>query len=369
MNNETTVWFPEPIKEDNTFLMHDEGVFSWLNRSTTDRARACRRFLNENIAKVPVEWQPKLYRDLKNRVWFDTFFELIVARSLQILGASIQVEVPIEGTDSRPDFVAQFPDGTVIVEATVVKSNEMIRQHTERNEDLVRIIESLTPDGWSVAVWRLPKIGPNDSKKHFKRALKEIFDSLSLETTKGTLEIFRELDCGEIFLRLIPGRKGDRAAVVRGMASGVDDTEIKIRKKVELKKKQVRKAPLPVLLALGTQPLMGDLDDFDMALFGRTFERLGYFRETVEIGFQADGLFAEKRAEAPVYAGALAFTSIGWRIVPDPILYLHSRFSGKLPEALTTLERRSYQEGAGINIAPARIKNIIQGMNFVPGNV
>jgi hypothetical protein len=145
-------WFPDPIEVDNTFARHGEDTFSWLNRSTTERAKACRHFLNENIAQLPKDWQPKLYKDLKDKDWFDIFFELIVARTLQILGASIKVEVPIEQTKKNPDFLAQFPNGTIIVEATVPKTNEEIRQHSNRNEDLVEIIESLAPEGWTVAV-------------------------------------------------------------------------------------------------------------------------------------------------------------------------------------------------------------------------
>lgn len=96
--NETDVWFSEPVEVDNTFARHGEGTYSWLNRSTTERAKACRQFLNENIAKLPEDWQPKLYKDLRDKDWFDTFFELIVARTLQLLGASIKVEVPIAET-------------------------------------------------------------------------------------------------------------------------------------------------------------------------------------------------------------------------------------------------------------------------------
>jgi hypothetical protein len=362
-------WFPDPIEVDNTFARHGEDTFSWLNRSTTERAKACRHFLNENIAKLPKDWQPKLYKDLRDKDWFDTFFELIVARTLQILGASIKVEVPIEQTKKNPDFLAQFPNGTIIVEATVPKTNEEIRQHSNRNEDLVEIIESLAPEGWTVAVWRLPKLGPNDSKKQFKNAIKEIFNSHRLEDHNQIVEISSELDCGEISLTLFPGRKGDRAVGVRGMASGMDDTEIKIRKTVERKKKQVRKASEPVLLAIGTQPLSGGLDDFDRALFGRTYERLGYFREPVEVGFDGDGLFAKKRPEPPTYAGVLAFTGVGWLGVADPVLYLHPRFDGQLPQSLYRLEQRTYTESFGVNIQPAQGQRILQEMNFVPANV
>lgn len=122
--NEMDIWFPEPLEADNTFARHGEGAYSGLNRSTTERAAACRQFLNENMAKLPKDWQPKLYKDLRDKDWFDTFFEFIVARTLQILGATIKVEVPIEQTKKNPDFLAQFPDGTTIVEATVPKTDE-----------------------------------------------------------------------------------------------------------------------------------------------------------------------------------------------------------------------------------------------------
>jgi hypothetical protein len=363
------VWFPEPVEADNTFAMPREGEFRWLGRSTTERAIACRRFLNENISKLPIDWQPKLYKDLRDKDWFDTFFELVVGRSLQIVGASIEVEVPIEGTNKNPDFLAQFPDGTVIVEATVPKTNESIREHSDRNKELVKIIEALAPEGWWVAVWRLPKLGPSDSKQHFKRAVKEIFNSLRLEDSGQMVEVSTDIAGGEISMSLIPGRKGGQAVGIHGVAYGMNDTEIKIRKTLERKKKQVRKASDPVLLAIGTQPLSGGLDDFDRALFGRTYERLGYFREPVEVGFDGDGLFAKKRPEAPTYAGVLAFTGVGWRGVPDPVLYLHPRFNGNLPQALGMFEQRTYTERLGVNIRPAQGRSILQEMNFVPDDI
>ena len=363
------VWFPEPVEADNTFAKRGEGAFRWLGRSTAERAVACRRFLNENIDELPIDWQPKVYKDLRDKEWFDTFFELIVARTLQILGATIKVEVPIEGTNKNPDFLARFPHGAVIVEATVPKTNEVIREHSDRNEDLVEIIESLAPEGWTVAVWRLPKLGPSDSKQYFKRAVREMFNSLRPEDSGQMVEVSTDIAGGEISMSLIPGRKGDQAVGVHGMAYGMDDTEIKIRKTVERKKKQVRKASEPVLLAIGTQPLSGGLDDFNRALFGRTYERLGYFRETVEVGFDGDGLFAKKRPEPPTYAGVLAFTNVGWRGVPDPVLYLHPRFDGNLPQALDRLEQRTYMEGIGVSIRPAQGGRILQEMNFVPDDV
>lgn len=112
-----------------------------------------------------------------------------------------------------------------------------------------------------------------------------------------------------------------------------------------------------------------DLGDFDRALFGKTYERVGFFGQTLEIGFNADGVFAKRRPEPPTYAGALVFPRIGFRDVPDPVLYLNSRFDGLLPEGLTKLQVRMYQEGVGVAVRQAQSEGILEAMEFVPPNV
>jgi len=189
-SNDQPTWFPEPATEDDSFARKGEGTFAWVSRATSEKGKASRRFLNENIAKVPTIWQTKLYNDFRTRDWHTVFFELIVGRTLQILGASIEVESPVKGTNKRPDFLAQFSDGTIIVEATVPELNRRAAKQMVWNEELVEIIEALTPAGWSVHVWRLPKLGPNDSKKNFKQTVEKIFAGLPLQRVP-TLTRFR----------------------------------------------------------------------------------------------------------------------------------------------------------------------------------
>ncbi len=368
MTNERPIWFPEPLEEDDSIARHREGTFAWLSRSTSKKARGCRRFLNENINQVPPHWQKKLHSDFRTRKWDSVFFELIVARALQLLGASIEVESLIQETNKRPDFVARFPDGVITVEATIPQINKHINQQTSENEELVQIIEALAPDKWSVAVWQLPRIGPRDSKKDFKRTIQGIFAEVPPNPGPDQEAIDVELDYGELRLRLIPGRNGKRAVKVRGMAAGADDTEQKIRAIVNRKRKQVRKATTPVFLAVSTSPF-GGRDDYDGALFGLTFEHVDHEGKTIAKGFDPVGAFGNKRSGPPTYAGVLAFTEVGFPGVADPLLYVHPRFDGPLPEPLKRLEQRTYQEGTGVCVEQATIHNVCQELGFVSRKV
>lgn len=85
--NEKAVWFPEPVEEDDSIARHGEGTYGWRSRSTSAKAKDCRRFLNENINRVPSSWQTKLHNDFRTREWGSVFFELIVARIPRATGS------------------------------------------------------------------------------------------------------------------------------------------------------------------------------------------------------------------------------------------------------------------------------------------
>ena len=53
--------------------------------------------------------------------------------------------------------------------------------------------------------------------------------------------------------------------------------------------------------------------------------------------FVADGEFAKLRTGAPTYAAVLAFDNVELWGIPDPILYRHPRFVGRLPQILGDL--------------------------------
>ena len=90
----SAAWLPEPSRADDTYANQGELLSDWLKRSTVPRAREARRFLNENLAKVPQDHQLGLYRALHER-WHSALSGLIVARTLQLLGGDIEAEPEI----------------------------------------------------------------------------------------------------------------------------------------------------------------------------------------------------------------------------------------------------------------------------------
>ncbi len=90
---ESFVWFPEPDTEDATPAHRGEPTTDWLKRSTNDRARATRRFFNVQISALPSNSQQDIFEALHNRDrYHSAFFELVVSRTLQTLGAEIEIE-------------------------------------------------------------------------------------------------------------------------------------------------------------------------------------------------------------------------------------------------------------------------------------
>ena len=120
-------WIPEPKVEDVS-VKNYESCMDWLRRSTSHKAKKSRVFLNRHIEELPRDWtdpeNPKkgLKHDLEHG-WTSHFFELVCARVLQKLGASIEIQIEKKTKDgtttkSKPDFTVTFPDCRVIIEAT-----------------------------------------------------------------------------------------------------------------------------------------------------------------------------------------------------------------------------------------------------------
>src|ERR1041384_687846 len=77
IQSENRIWFPEPDVEDDSIARKDEGWFGWVMRATSEKGKACRAFLNAQLSRIPANWQPKLYHDLRSREWESVLFELI----------------------------------------------------------------------------------------------------------------------------------------------------------------------------------------------------------------------------------------------------------------------------------------------------
>jgi len=79
-----------------------------------------------------------------------------------------------------------------------------------------------------------------------------------------------------------------------------------------------------------------EVEQFDSALLGHVIRS-----ESGALRFDPVGAFRPVPAgKDPTFAGALIFANLGMLGGPDPILYLHPRFRGTLPAAITGLRQR-----------------------------
>lgn len=364
------MWFPEPARLDNSWAKRGEPTTDWLERSTNARARAIRRFLNENLSALPPEYQGFLYRMLHER-WHSGFFELIVGRTLQILGADIEAE-PGGASNTRIDYAAHFPDANATVEAVSPVFDSTVGETAKKRNPLLDIIESESPADIWVMVSTLPDIGPQDSKKRFRSTIRRLLATTG-DIGSSPLEVSEELLEGTIRFTLV--KKG--ATVPPGKSVGseppltsFDNTEQRIRRAVARKRRQGRHSgDAPALVAIHATGISSSYEEFDQALFGRDVATVDSRGHLLSTEFKADGMFAEGSGE-PTWAAVLAFLGVGFMGGPDPILYLHPRFEGKLPDALLALEERVYDPELGKFIVREPLRaGVLEGMGFVSRDI
>lgn len=349
-------WFPEPSISDDSAGSRGEPPTEWLKRSTHPRAQAARRFLNRNLHALPPEYRSVLHRTLHER-WHSAFFELVVGRTLQILGATIEVE-PGDASDKRIDFVAHFPNGTIVVEAVSPVFDSEVGETIKRRNPLLDIVESESPPDVWVMVNSLPDLGPQDSRKPFRRTIRKLLVDAT-QVGYSPVDVAGELPEGTVSLTLMkkgPDVPPGRSVGVEPALTSWDNTEQRVRRAVTRKRRQVKEAAVPALVAVHATGISSSYEEFDQALFGRDVSTMDSRGRLLGTRFQADGIFATGSGE-PTWAAALAFVNVGFLGGPDPVLYLHPRFKGRLPDTLLTLEKRTYDVEAG--------KPIVQGSSRI----
>jgi hypothetical protein len=302
--------------------------------------------------------------------WHSAFFELIVGRTLQALGATIEVE-PGSASDTRVDFVACFPDTTVAVEAVSPVFGSDVGETAKRRNPLLDIVESESPPEVWVMASSLPDLGPQDSKKRFRSTVRRLLAEAG-DVASYPVDVAEELPQGTLRLRLV--KKG--AGVSPGRSVGVepalttwDDTERRVRRAIARKRRQGRQADVPALVAVHATGIASSYEEVDMALFGREVATMGPDGHLLGTRFEADGVFAGGSGE-PTWAAALVFLNVGFQGGHDPVLYLHPRFEGRLPEALQALKRRIYdaEVGAIVTVEPSTT-GVLGALRFVSRDV
>lgn len=331
-------WLFEPESDDPTWAKSGESTTDWLARSTLWRARMARTFLRLNIAHLPESWQRGLCWDLQNR-WHTAFFELIVARTLQVSGATELCVESADETGRKPDFLAAFRKCRLVIEATTPEFLREHNEHSQRVSMLKQMIEDAAPEGWSIAIVDLPEIGFNESKREFKRAVSSLLKLEPPTEASKPMDLEAEVSAGTIMLKVVPGRLAHTAVVAGPAFASWSDSVDRIRKAIKVKRAQVRSSAFPAILAINGS-FSATLGDFDRALFGSA-DRM-------------DGEFAQKRDGDPTFAGVLLYEEVGFTCPREPVLFLHPRYRSELPEELRAFETRRLVEGNRVEVTGAR---------------
>jgi hypothetical protein len=194
--------------------------------------------LNQNLAKIPQDHQLVLCRSLHER-WHSAFSELIVVRTLQMLGGDIETE-PESEAGTRIDFRACFAEGEVGVEVVSPLFDPDAGEVMKRRSSLLEIIESLAPTGWRIMVDSLPDLGPSDSKRGFKGAVERLLDTEPPEPAAGFKRVETQLPEGKVRLGILPKRSSGvegRVIMSEPVVAAWNTSEEKIRKVIKKKEK------------------------------------------------------------------------------------------------------------------------------------
>ena len=286
------VCFPEPEAIDNTWASLGESVPQYLQRSTHPRATQVRSFLNRNISCLPEDARSSICHDLNKKDFDNALFELVVARMLQLLGASLRFEQ--QNAEGRhPDYTAQFREVTVVVEATAPKFDKDMALQEKKHRPLLSIIESRVPNGWSVLLESLPDFEFSEPKTSLKQALDKISNQPPPQNAEDLRHFRLDLPQGPLKFTLVPERYGSRAIGGGPVYVGWSDAKQRIRHALDKKRSQVRAQNQPVLLAILAAGSTAGFDDFDDVLFGHPVTELSLDLQARTTHFDASGVFAK----------------------------------------------------------------------------
>jgi hypothetical protein len=365
-DGETPPFFPEPESADTTAPGWGAiDMSAWLGSSTMPAADRAREFLNRSLEALPPDAAANLCRRLRGEPPFGrVFFELLVGRFLQVLGAKVDHQ-PAGLDGKNVDWRATFPTGQVVyVEATSPDYNRVARSERARRAALLAIIEAELPPGWWIAPVRLPRSGL--PQRAFRGAIQAMFASLpdgSGFSRSNRLRLEAPTVYGSIVADFWPGDPTQSKIASAWLGGGYDDSSLRVALASRHKRGQARAFPGEVVLLAIDAPFDGPgIESFDEALFGHMVVSLD--PESVHVtdySFRPDGALAtQRKAEC---AGVLAFSRVHLFGAGDPILYRHPRYTGSFPEALLSLRQRSL-DGRVIRDESAARNRIIDGIGF-----
>ena len=272
-------------RTDDRPATHTEDTFSFLQRSAWLSTARVRSVLETWFSHLPGgERRPMRRRFMTD---FDVaFFELTLHEMLLRLGSQVECHPKLDGTANRPDYLAAFPGGEVVVVEAVLATDESADAATRRARqdhvyDQINKIESpdfflevreLDDPGGSQPVGRrirafldreLPRFDPDEATRLYEDAG---FDALpNLEYRDGNFRVHFVLIPKSVRARGKPGR----AIGMYPMVGGWIDTAGALRTAVNRKATRYGMPGRPFVIAVNSTSRWG-IDRIDMmqALYG-----------------------------------------------------------------------------------------------------
>lgn len=347
-------FFPEPTEPDPRPGQRRETTWQFMHRSTWSRAAEIRAFYNHSLAALPPASRKPIMDALAAGRTASALLEIVVGRLLQLRGAMSLEHEPERG-GRHVDWRATFPDGVLHVEAMAPVYNAESGETASRHDRLLDVLEERVPDGWFLLPFHLPALAGHAPLYPFRELAESLLAQMppAESVQPGAMVHLRS--------RLPEGRVEFTALRTKGhgglgggaMITHFDNSEQVIRESWadRRKRQQGRSVPPPALLAMAGGFLGADLEDFEMALFGRD----------VRIGRNPDGAMAVE--SNPPWAGVLAFPAVSPASAPDPVLFVAPAYTGPLPAAVDRLEVRRLERN-GLAIQEARDTDVMAGMRW-----
>jgi hypothetical protein len=359
----TELHFPEPASSDLALPRWDENPVDYYRRSSTPEARAVRDFLNQTLAHFPLQHARSLIGKLRQD-WQSFFFEIVVGRYLQVLGAEVEPSARY-ANETDVDYRATFTDGVVSVECVSKRYNQTANAERRRNGNMIRMLDAVGPHKWAIVFNKLPDAQSAAEFQPYVDDAAEFYATLATAVDGGPRIPFEWVgDHRLIRLEAIPFPRGTRPNHLGPAVGWRDDSISRIKAALidSHKRRQARGAYPPVFLAIDSPFIGPDADDFDQALFGQTVDHLGFDAdESVGTSFNPNGLLVADRGVP--FAGVIAFLGMGMTGARDPIIYLNPYQRWKLPGALTAHEQRVWT--SRIDRTPASRPPVIEKVGFI----
>lgn len=358
------VYFPEPATPDESAPTWDENAVDYYRRSTTAGARAVRNFLNRTLAHFPEKDARSLAAKLRQN-WQSFYFEMVVGRYLQVLGAQVQPNAKgNNGTDV--DYRAVFPDSvTISVECVSKRYNKDAQAEAHRHGNMATMLDAVGPHNWAIHFEKLPDANSAEQFQPYVDQAQAWYATLPQPVDDGPRLPFEWTgEHGTMRLEAIPFPRGTRPNHLGASVGWMDDSIQRLRAALidSHKRKQAQGAFPPVFLAIDSPQMWGpDAEDFDQALFGQSVDHRGFNRrESVGVSFNPNGLLVTDRGIP--YAGVIAFLGMSMVGAKDPVLYLNPYQRWKLPAALAAHEQRVWT--SRIDRTPATRPPVINDIGF-----